>query len=273
MNIIIMKKCIYYWYVSDFWCDLYDIHLESIRYYLPKCNFDEIVFAISYDDIKNKNITKVVNLLKDISPNANFIYVKNDSFLRESLFFYNEIYKKLETYNENDSIFFGHCKGANSNYLTKYNLLHWINFLYFGTLFYKERIEEALNDKDTLFAGSLIIPEYQYHNGLNYRFFEQNNKWYYNGTFYWLKPKKIYDYIQRNSIIIPECNRFFDETFPGNVCPNNKVYNKDILKFEIDLLEFDKFIYSLDNATKLDYFNSSYTIYSNILLNERTKQE
>lgn len=272
-----MKKFIFYWYVTDIWHFIYDIHAECLKYYFKIWKFDSVDFIVSYDDDKQdteylQKITYTVNLLKSICNYCNIVYVKNNKEFRESAYFYEGIYKKLNEYNDDDCLFFCHAKGVNSTYMNIYDLLHWINLLYFGTLFYKDKIQEFFDDDRAYCAGSLIFPEYEYHSGLNCEFFKQPYKWHYSGTFFWMKPKKIYNHIIKNDIHIPECNRFFDEAFFGYIFPNNKIFNKDTLNYVLDgYLTHSTYIKTCDVKMQLDYYKFCSEIYSNLCTNKYLK--
>lgn len=244
------KKLIYYWYVPGEWDSIYDLHLKNLSLYLPVQNFDEKLFVISYnkgDYTVAPYVLKTIDKLKELAPDAKFVFVDNDPALREAKYFYNEIAMKLGEFSEDDVIFWAHAKGKFSTYKPKQLVDLWINLMYFGNLASSKGINEFITNPDYFCLGTLFWDTTD--TKIREAFDKQLFHWHYSGTFFWFKPYKIYEYIKQNNIQIPENNYWFAECFLGNVIPQEKVmYTYG--KFEDDLV---KFFNNMSQPTKSNF--------------------
>lgn len=248
------KKLIYYWYVPAEWDNVYDLHLNNIKLYFSRYDFQEKLFVICYnrgDNTVAPYVIITIEKIRDVVPDAKFIFYDNDTVLREAKYFYNEIAMKLGEFGKNDVIFFAHCKGKYSNYkpINIRNL--WVDLLYFGNLYYVDKIEDFINDPEKVCFGTLCANTNKYKElniNMPSQFEKQRYQWHYSGTFFWFKPYRILEEIEKNNTQITENNRFFAEMFLGDTIPldKNKVvcnfglYEDDILKFIQQLSEKEK---------------------------------
>lgn len=218
------KRMIFYWYVPFWgWHDIYNLHMKNLELY--KDRFDEVDFIISIDncetDLYKENIEMTIERLKSLFPDANFIMYGNDKELRESVYFYNEIVMKLDSFPEDEIIFFAHNKGVDSWYAGG-RLETWINLMYFENLRDADYIERCFSEKTICCAGTYTIMDLKAWDFLKYR-------WHYSGTFFWICPKRIGELIRKNGETIPPNGRYATEGFLGSVIPNDDRYRVAIL--------------------------------------------
>lgn len=220
------------------WDSIYDLHLKNLALYLPVQNFQEKLFIIAYnkgDYTVAPYVLKLIDKLKELAPDAKFVFLDNDPVLREAKYFYNEIATKLGGFNEDDVIFWAHAKGKFSTYKPRHLVNMWVNLMYFGNLASVKGIDEFMANQDRFCLGTLFWDTTN--TKLREDYDNQRFHWHYSGTFFWFKPRKIDEYIKQNNIQIPENNHWFAECFLGNVVPQEKVmytygkYEDDIMKF------------------------------------------
>ena len=221
-----IKKLIFYWYVPEFeWHELYDLHLKNLEYF--KDCFDKKVFVLAFDD-KTKGTGKVERTMQKIHnviSDATFVMYDNDAFLRESLYFYNEIAKKFNKLPNDEAIFFAHNKGVSSTYYDKSNVVCWINTMYYCCLHDMELIDKYLEEPTTCSIGSLCI---RHSNPFGHFF--QKYAWHYSGTFFWIVPHRINKVIELSNAQLPPNDRYFTEGFLGCVIPDDDRFRKIIFK-------------------------------------------
>lgn len=203
---------IFYWYVPLCgWHKIYDLHIKNLEIYANR--FDKVTFVISCDENSHNDYKTHINMtierLKSICNDADFIKYKNDSTLRESYYFYNEIVNKLDSFGD-EIIFFAHNKGVATWYETESSLNDWINVMYFENLNDIESIKNLFKDTELCSVGTYKISSSKPWSFLKY-------KWHYSGSYFWMCPKRIYSEIIKNNEVIPNVNRYFAEGFLGSV--------------------------------------------------------
>lgn len=218
------KELIFFWYIPSFeWHNIYDLHLKNLSYY--HVVFDKKTFILATDEIEIDKINRTKEKILKVVPDAEFISYGNDKQLRESLFFYNEIALKLNTFNDNEALFFAHNKGVSSNYVSKDDLNYWINMMYYCNLNNMNIVDNYLNNGETYSIGTLCYKKWN-----PWASYPVKYKWHYSGTFFWIIPSRINKYIIDNKITIPKNNRYFTEAFLGNIISDNEKYAKVIFE-------------------------------------------
>ena len=214
------KKLIYYWYVPAEWDKVYDLHLKNIKLYIPHYDFKEKLFVISYDKgnyTVPMYVLTVLEKIREIVPDAKFVFYDNDPVLRDSKYFYNEIAMKLGEFDKDDVIFYAHAKGKYSNYVSQFERDLWVNLMYFGNLFNKSKLESFIEDPDKVCFGT-ITTTFEIIEVIT-AFKESPYKWFYGGTFLWFKPYSLYEEMKRNNLVFPNNSRYFCEAFIGYTVP------------------------------------------------------
>jgi hypothetical protein len=210
-----MKKQLYFnFYVNrkqfPFNSIINNIHFACLEYY--KDVFDEVFINISLDDIEDYElIRQVQNKFLDIFGVAKkrkitFKISKNNLYLRETVFFYEEILEKL---NDLDLVFFAHNKGITNIIDTDINrddLFHWIIGLYYASLSDMDDVQYLLLSHNRLMYGSFPL-------------YSHKTEWFiYAGTFYWLNCKRIsFVLTSYNLNNMPLIDRFVSETYPAYI--------------------------------------------------------
>ena len=203
-----------------------NIHLRCLKQYHNV--FDNAIFVISVDDIKNHElIQETERQIMDCGfENIKFIVKQNNEF-REAQTFYDEVILNLDIFD--GIVFFAHTKGI-SNYAQFPNnaedLDAWIYGLYYLNL-------NFIDETENFFNG--IIPKMFYGAFLHVDINEVN--WekvlgYYQGAIYWLMPSTILEELKRGRLpmekVYPKLeNRICAENYPMSLCywRDNGVYN------------------------------------------------
>ena len=207
-----MKKVLkYYWYVSPTgWNPLYDIHLYNLKLY--KGVFDEVEFIISFDcgEIELSKVEDTINKLKEIYPDAKFTAFQNNKDNRESQYFYNEIEKKLDEFDDDTAIFFAHNKGLGTIYVTRIDCISWINLMYYYNLRFIDLVGEALKNENVCAIGHFKM-YYPHWDKCKY-------KWHFPGTYFWIVPSRIKKRLDAKGENIPNWfDRYSTEGFLGSI--------------------------------------------------------
>ena len=212
------KNLLFYWYVrDDGWHDLYDFHLRNLEAY--KDVFTKAIFIISHDDdTPQEYINTIVCKLNKIYPDAEIIYWKNDKVTRESKYVHDEIALKFQ-YMPDEWYFWGHCKGIDSNYVTKDYCYKWVAGMYFMNLYDIASIEKSMSLPDTCVIGTYLRTQCNAMYGSRYN-------WHYSGTFWWFNPKRIYRIMKQYDNHIPPVDRYISEALFGFIIPNEDRYRK-----------------------------------------------
>ena len=210
------KMLLFYWYVPEiYWHPVFDLHLKNLRQY--KDVFDDIVFIMSHDG-NLENVKKTMESINFFVPTARYAFMVNDKENHESRFFYDEIVTKLDDFPEDLVIFYGHNKGVDTNYVPVFERNNWINALYFFNLCDQDKIDSLLGDKEVCAIGTGKIDNYAplaFEKWLTYR-------WMFSGTFFWIVPHRLNEYIKKNNIEIKDVTgRYYIEGFLGTIFPDN----------------------------------------------------
>ena len=212
-----MKKLLlFYWYVPEtYWHPVFDLHLKNLARY--KNIFDYIVFIISHDGNLDAAY-KTVESIEFFIPNAKFSFMINDKESQESKFFCDEFIPELGSVPENLAVFYGHNKGVNTTYVSVSERNDWINALYFFNLYDQDKIDSLLSDEDVCAIGTGKIDNYAppaFEKWLTY-------KWMFSGTFFWIVPHRLDEYIKKNNIEIKTTvGKYYIEGFLGTIFPDN----------------------------------------------------
>lgn len=258
------KKLIYYWYVPAEWDKVYDLHLKNIKLYFPQYDFKEKLFTLGYnkgDYTVVPYVLKTIEKIREVVPDAKFMFYDNDPVLREAKHFYNEIAMKLGEFDEDDVIFYAHAKGKYSDYRPAQIRDLWVNLMYFGNLYNPKEIEEFINNKESICLGTLGMDTHNWKEvgaKLNDEFKVQRFQWHYSGTFFWIKPHQLKEYITKHNITIPENSRFFAECFPGNVVPFEG--NESVQRYGQFDGDYAKYINDMPEKDRRDFINIHQTL-------------
>ena len=236
----IPKTIVYYFYIdSDEFYEVYKLHLECLKVYKDIVNKYIIILAIN--DL-NDNIlidiwkTRIQEYLN--SDNIEFHIEQNFPQYREGIYYFKYIISNLQNYD--GLVLFGHGK---RDFLdNKNNIYEWITSCHYILSHDINYIEEKLIYDKYLFFGPhksqyLIYP----------------NVTIYQGAFYWLNPKKIYN-TNKESI-----DRFIDHI---NYFLNfvNNLSNIDNFTIEqskvILMLAENNFILNMNSEYMADYYQN-----------------
>ena len=180
------KQLIYYFYIDSYDIyEVYKVHLECIKSYDDI--FFKYTFILSLDDINNQELIEYwKNIINDYikkDKKIEYIIVQNNKLYREGIHYYNYIFKKL---NEFDGLLlWGH--GKRDNNYSKENIYEWIISSHYIMSHNINEIENKLIYDKYLFSG----PNLSFMNG-------DINKQIYQGSFYWMNPKKIYNKLKND---------------------------------------------------------------------------
>ena len=255
-----MRKILYlYWYVPPtYWHPVYNLHLRNLKTY--RDIFDEIKIIISSDE-GNSGVNKTIESMYYILPNAEFIQVKNDKEQRESAFFNEYIVKRLGDFDDNTAIFFAHNKGVDTTYTRFYDRNAWIDAMYYFNLSDKDLINRLLSDSTTCAIGTGKINNYVS------PVFESfcAHRWIFAGTFFWIVPKRINEYIKEHGVqITPNTGRYYTEGFLGMIFPQDAEEIKCIGGDKVEYETWSDYIErNLTNDNVDDYVNAHGTVYTN----------
>ena len=233
------KTLLYYFYIdkNDYYYT--DIHLSCLRYYSDI--FDEVKICLSIDDINDfstiKNYQeKFLCIFNKTKKDITFIIQENTFYLGESLFFYNELVKKL---NEYELVFYCHGKRDGTLKLiidSKEELFKltslWIVGCYYLSLNFMEEVKNTIeqDSKSDVFYGSYLM------NINNLGFEETVFSDNYCGTFFWINCKKLYSTIKTYNLEIPEvASRYYSEQFPSYILKSGKTSHDSIILDSINI--------------------------------------
>lgn len=208
------KTLVYYNFVSNN-KTLTELHFSLLREYAYI--FDEVRFCISIDDTEDKDTIqsieeKILDIFSVRSIPVIFYVIKNDKTLCEAPFFYNEITKKL---NEYELVFYAHGKGMQTGN-NEESIRHWITSMYYYCLNFMDEVEEKLVKKSAYYSyGHFLF------NKFSHFFNEAHFRNVYCGTFCWINAKKLCDYMEDQSILLPKpSDRYFSENFLSLITPD-----------------------------------------------------
>jgi len=215
---------IFYWYVIETgWNDIYDLHIKSLNMF--SSNFDKVTFVISQEhndsETYKKFIYYTIEKLREIRKDAVFVMCFNDKTIRsEAVYFYESIAHKLDSFDNDEIVFFAHSKGLTTSYVSKQDCIQWIKEMYFFNLNDFDKIFELFK-KETLCSVGIRKRHVK-------AFPAQRYYWHYSGTYFWMYPYRIARMIKQNHETIPQNTRMFAEGFLGSVLPDSEEYDVDI---------------------------------------------
>lgn len=176
------KQLVFYFYIFPEWTEINErflLHLKCLKSNITI--FDTYKFILSFDDLTNVSFIEfykkyIIDYLELYNKNVEFVIVQNDKKYREGIHCYNELVSKLNEYD--GLVFWGHGK---YDLNTNFDLInYWVSFIYFIDLFSNDDIENNLIYGDKCIFGALL----NYYDG-------NKSHLLYDGSFYWLYPKKI----------------------------------------------------------------------------------
>lgn len=255
---------------------IHKLHLYLLRKYAYIFNNIDMILVI--DDLNNID---AINMHKQYIQDIlnvnyiNFIIEQNDSYLREGKVYVKYVIDKLDEYAINDDlIFFGHTKGLTNENLE--NTKIWISLMYYMNLEYLYEVIGKLLDtsrddfKDYICYGTIYN---NHHNTTITKY-----TWMYTGSFHWINPKRLLDFININNIDIdfvhkiPIKNRTSAETFLPNIIDythvaflNDQIYNKDAntLTYEHHDITYNKILYCACMHMQYDDYINFISFYDN----------
>lgn len=249
MNTIKKTLC-YYWYLDNDvyeFHDIYKFHVNCIKSW-PKI-FDEVIFILSVNDTTNTSFIEYwINKFNNAFDfHIKFIVVQNQIYC-EGIHFYNIIFKDLQ--NIDGLVFWGHAKRDFEYDID--NIKTWIGLHHYINSTYHKDIEDKLLYDNCLFGGTLLTSDH------SHRSFQI----YYNGSFYWFFPKKIY---KKYNYIINELIYMYDNYIL------NKPANEIDLKYDVycNMYELSEIFPSICSGIDEKYYiqnkiYNNYAIQTNI---------
>ena len=231
------------------------MHLLCLQQYVRI--FDEAIFVISLDDIKNfKLIKEALMWIMKLGFNGKMtIKTQENTGLYEVETFKNEF---LNNYEKLDGmVFFAHNKGT-TNIMKdgefNINVARWICGMYFYNL-------QFINEVEGFFTGTLRAPEVFY--GTFLSSFSKERQSYvhampnnisgleYCGTFYWINMPKYKNCRKMGTVKDVEADsRFFAEEYPGMFF-DRYAYGCGMTSHNDALL--DASVYNIYNLTEEDW--------------------
>ena len=192
-------RLIYSFFIKDNECndEIYQLHYKLLYRYLHL--FDEIIIIFLYDkNCEYDIIFRLQSLFIGYNHrNIQFIIEENNKNLREGIIYKKYIIDKLNYYD--GLTFFAHSKGVSNSYGLQYidNLKLWIFSMYYLNFNWINEVKDYIGEYSTFgdkyCYGALYFKDHRHNN---------NNNWFYSGSFQWINTKKIYKYIKNNNIDI-----------------------------------------------------------------------
>lgn len=204
-----------------------DLHFKCLKHYMANV-FDNILFVIVVDDAEQQKeeILAVKNKVIDIFKSKTIEFkVKPNTYLRDSQTFYDEIATKLDKID--GLVFFAHNKGyTNLSKFKKEDILKWVAAMYFACFDDMDEVENSLTEQRKCAFGGLLnqvekwlLEKHQYISGMLGKY-----SYLYTGTFFWLNPKTLLQYMANNDVELPQINdRWYAENFLANIGPANDI--------------------------------------------------
>lgn len=211
------KKLVYHFFFYKDWREnpIYKLHFNCLNYY--KDRFDEVYFALSFEDKDDtesvKEVEKKISAIFNSAKRVRFEVVGN-SELCECVTFKKEV---VDTLGEDDLVFFAHSKGVmdikkGRDYT---DLCRLICAMYFYSLNYRKEYEDTLLMEPLQISYGSLMVQYTYEPHVNSKY-----EWHYACTYYWINSKRLKQYLTINNIETPiMCDRFYAENFLSNIYP------------------------------------------------------
>lgn len=195
----------------------FKIHSRCLEYYSKI--FDEIVLVIGSDgDLESVKSIERVLLTFFLGKNITIKVIENKPLIREAETLYEEVILKLDKL---DGItFFAHSKGLsniqnkktfNGVDINEESIYIWICALYYLSLNFINEVKKTLIGDLRVCYGPML--------SYNEKFWGKPS-WQYNGGFFWLNTRKMYNFCKINNITMPICcDRTYAETLLTNIFP------------------------------------------------------
>lgn len=244
---MILHRLVYAYYIGNEFTEYHELHLKLLSIYINR--FDNVDFILLYDD--ENSIDETLNIIKSYinREDINFIYVKNNPIYREGIVYKNYVIDRLNEFEENELVFFGHTKGV-ANALckaNKYNTYSWIELMYWCNLEKIYIVDAELLIKDNICFGAI----YNYDESSLVKY-----KWQYTGSFQWINPKRLYDIVKDdNRLYTDHMIMRIAEEFLGNNVPTDKVafINHNWFNKKFSLLLHERSSYTYENIFRLAF--------------------
>jgi len=247
--------------------------------------FSIIDIYLCIDDIHNIDlIEKHKSFIQEtLNCEINFFIEQNDQYYREGNIYINYVINKLDEYAKTDDlIFFAHTKGLTNekNLNNLENTKQWVSLMYYMNLEYLYEVIGKLLDtsrddfKDYICYGAI----YNIHHNTTITKYT----WMYIGSFHWINPKRLINFININDIDISFVRkidikkRTSAETFLPNIIDNthvaflnDQIYNKDtnVLTYEHHDITYNEILYVACMHMQYDDYMQYLTFYNNNVQN------
>lgn len=221
------KKLVFHFYIGKdgINTECNRLHFKCLEHY-AKSIFNKVLFAIVVDDAeaqKDEIIALEEKIVGIFDTQELEIKVNNNTYLRDSRTFYDEVATKLKDTEE--IVFFAHNKGTtNVEKFEREKIMKWVAAMYFACFNDMNEVEWALTDCRMAAYGGLL-------NIVDKNIIERTpllgmelgkNAFLYTGTFFWMNPRTIYEYMENNGVELPQINdRWYAENFLANIVPQN----------------------------------------------------
>lgn len=221
------KKLVFHFYIGKegINTECNRLHFKCLEYY-AKNVFDKVVFCIAVDNAEERkeDILELEEKIIGIFNTKEIEFkVVDNTYLRDSRTFYDEVATKLSSTEE--IVFFGHNKGTtNVNVFDREKILKWVAAMYFACFSDLAEVEKSLTDFRSVAYGGLlnIVSERLLDKWKLLRKELGKYGYLYTGTFFWLNPRVLNEYIVNNGLELPQVNdRWYAENFLANIVPQN----------------------------------------------------
>lgn len=223
----IRKKLVFHFYIGkegiDTECN--QLHFKCLEHYAANV-FNSVVFVIAVDDVdeQKSEILNLENKITDIFKTQELEFkIVNNTYLRDTKTFYDEIATKIK--DTDDLILFAHNKGTtNVKKFEKLKILKWVGAMYFSCFHDINEVEISLTENRCVAYGGLlnVITKKVAENFPSITGQLGKNRFLYTGTFFWLNPGLLCQYMENNEIDLPEIkDRWYAENFLANIVPED----------------------------------------------------
>lgn len=266
----VKKTLLYYlWVPRDFSEKekmMYHIHLKCLRHYSSIFTDAQFIVAMDNPD-DNETYYSVVKDIANIgfSGNISITKTENNSYYREG-----EYVKKLIVDRAKDIeglVFFAHSKGlynishgASLSVYTDYSedsIVLWVCALYFFNLNFMDEVLSAMGDGKIMFGA--LLNKYKTDDKPPF-----DTGWQFNGSFYWINPKRLYNYLNYHNISAPELdNRLYAEDWMRHIIPFNFKFISTHATYYVDTDRFGVSMYLQANEFIKAISGDDYSIFNN----------
>lgn len=244
---MISHRLIYAYYIGNEFSKIHELHLKLLSIYINE--FDNVDFILLFDD--ENSIDETVSIIKSYinRQDINFITLQNNSMYREGIVYKSYVIDRLDEFEENELVFFGHTKGVTNELNKTYdaNTRLWIELMYWGNLEKIYIVNNELLINDNVCFGTI----YNYDESSLVKY-----KWQYTGSFQWINPKRLYNIVKDDQKMYTDYNiKCIAEEFLGNNVDIDKVAfnNHTWFNKKHSLLLYEKASYPYENMEYLAY--------------------